>query len=165
MQILHAHYIPDHPGLFFWAETSDVPAPTPARGRTAQNPKSKSHPFGTRPEFPGEKRTITLQLPAVRGIPLPSPHLVHNWEIGTEKPALAPFLVDGIFLPPEQALNVLLAFSTPQPDPRASYAPGPDFRYWNLVATLALETLAAQKLVPVMDGDTIPTRRHACQGA
>jgi SNF2 family DNA or RNA helicase len=89
----------------------------------------------------------------VHGIPLPSPQLVHNWEIDTEKPALAPFLVDGIFLPPEQALTVLLAFSTPQPDPGASYAPGPDFRYWSMVAALALESLATHKLVPVMDGD------------
>jgi SNF2 family DNA or RNA helicase len=155
MHILHAHYILHESGLFVWAETPDTSAPTPARGRVAQSPKPKPHPFCARPEFPDRRwrsTSLILRLPAVRGIPLPSPQLVHNWEIDTEKPTLAPFLVDGIFLPPEQALTILLAFSTPQPDPRASYAPGPDFRYWNLAATLALETLAAQKLVPVIDG-------------
>ncbi|RPH62793.1 MAG: DEAD/DEAH box helicase [Chloroflexi bacterium] len=90
-------------------------------------------------------------MPAIKGIPLPSPQLVHNWDIETENPALAPFVVDGIFCPPEAALAVLLEYSTPQPDSGGTYHPSPVFRYWSLVASLALETLAAQKLVPTIE--------------
>ncbi len=150
MNILHAHYSPDEPGLTFWAEAAEAAAPKPQRGRIAGNPKSRPHPFSVAPDFPGEKRKMALQLPAVKGVPLPSPQLVHNWEIETENPALAPFVVDGIFCPPEAALTVLLNFSSPQPDPTGLYAPSPDFRYWSLAAFLVLETLAAQKLVPVV---------------
>ncbi len=152
MNILHAHYSPDQPGLFFWAESPEAAIPTPVRGRAAQKPKPKAHPFCVRPALSGENHTVTLRLPAVRGIPLPSPQLVHPWDIDAENPALAPFLVDGIFLPPEKALTVLLAFPTPQPGPTVTYAPSPAFRYWSLAAALTLETLAAHKLVPVLDG-------------
>jgi SNF2 family DNA or RNA helicase len=153
MKILHAHYSPNEPGLFFWAETSDA-APTPSRGRAAQNPKPKAHPYCVAPDFSGEKRRVTLQLPAVRGIPLPSPQLVHHWEMDTENPALAPFVLDGIFLPPEKALAVLLTFSTLQPDLAESITPSPDLRFWNHAAALTLEALAAHKFVPVIDGQT-----------
>ena len=148
MQTLHAHYSPDEPGLTFWAEASDVPTPKPQRGRMAENPKPKPHHFCVAPHIPGEKRKFVLQLPAVKGIPLPSPQLVHNWDIETDNPALAPFVVDGIFCPPEAALAVLLDFSTPQPSSAGTAHPSPAFRYWSLVASLVLETLAAQKLVP-----------------
>ncbi len=154
MQILHAHYSPNEPGLTFWAETSDLSAPKPQRGRMAETPKPKPHPFSVAPTFFGEKRRIALQLPAVRGIPLPSPQLVHNWDIETNSPTLAPFVVDGIFCPPEAALAVLLDFSTPQPGSTVTYAPSPAFRYWSLVASLVLETLAAQKLVPTLENNS-----------
>jgi hypothetical protein len=150
MNILHAHYSPDESGLTFWAETAEAAAPKSQRGRIAENPKPRPHPFSVAPNFPGEKTKVALQLPAVRGIPLPSPQLVHNWEIETENPVLAPFVVDGIFCPPEAALTVLLDFSTPQPDLTGPYTPSPAFRYWSLAASLILETLAAQKLVPVV---------------
>lgn len=157
MQVLHAHYSPDEPGLTFWAETSDVPAPKSQRGRTAEHPKPKAHPFSVAPTLSvakgGEKRKIALQLPAVRGIPLPSPQLIHNWDIETDNPALAPFVVDGIFCPFETALPVLLDSPTPQPGSAGTYAPSPAFRYWSLAASLALETLAAQKLVPMISGN------------
>lgn len=150
MHILHAHYSPDESGLFFWAETPDVVAPTPKRGRVAQKPKPKVHPFCIAPTLVGEKRIVTLLLPAVRDIPLPSPQLIHQWDIDTENPALAPFLVNGIFLPSEKALSVLLAFSGSQSDSGGIYIPSPAFRYWSMAAALAMETLAAQKLVPAL---------------
>lgn len=108
MNILHAHYSSDEPGLTFWVETPDAAAPKPQRGRIAENPKPRSHPFSSVPDFPGEKRKVALLLPSDRGIPLPSPQLVHNWEVDTENPVLAPFMVDGIFCPPEAAVTVLL---------------------------------------------------------
>jgi SNF2 family DNA or RNA helicase len=152
MNILHAHYSPESPGLLFWEETSEGTAPISARGRSAQNPKPKPHPFCVAPDLPGEKRTVTLRLPTVRGIPLPSPQLIHSWNIDSENPSLAPFQVDGIFLAPEKALPVLLASSNLQPGSNGSFTPSPSFRYWGMAAALALETLAAHKLVPVIDG-------------
>jgi SNF2 family DNA or RNA helicase len=157
MNTLHAHFQPSQEngkpgGIIFWAETSDAPQPVPQRGRTAKNPKPKPHPFTVYPNLAGEKRTLTLRLPAVKGIPLPSPGLIHNWEIDTTEPALAPFMVDGVWMPPVEALPVLLAYSTLQTDPGASYRPGTCFRYWNMVAALALEALATHKLIPVIDG-------------
>jgi len=155
MHILHAHYSPDNTGLTFWAENADAPPPKPQRGRVANNPKSQPHPFclsnkELRHHLAGETRKIALRLPTVRGIPLPSPQLVHNWELNTENPALAPFVVDGIFCPPQTALAVLLAFASPQPDSSASFCPSPVLRYWSLAASLVLESLAAQKFIPTI---------------
>jgi SNF2 family DNA or RNA helicase len=158
MNTLLAHYQPPQEygkpgGIIFWAETSDVSQPVPQHGRTAKNPKPKAHPFTVYPNLAGEKRTLTLRLPAVRGIPLPSPGLIHNWDIDTSDPTLAPFTVDGIWMPPADALRVLLAYSAPRLDPGASYQPGTCFRYWNMAAALALEALVMHKLIPVIDGE------------
>jgi SNF2 family DNA or RNA helicase len=155
MPILHAHYSPYDPGLTFWAENADASSPKPQRGRVAKNPKPQPHPFclsskELRHNLAGETRKVALRLPAVRGIPLPSPQLVHNWELDTENPTLAPFVVDGIFCPAETALAVLLVFTSPQPDSSASFSPSPVFRYWSLAANLVLESLAAQKFLPTI---------------
>ncbi|PWH12670.1 MAG: ATP-dependent helicase [Anaerolineae bacterium] len=121
----------------------------------AENPKPRPHPFSAAPALQqvqgGEKRRITLRLPAVRGIPLPSPQLIHDWELDTDNPSLAPFVVNGIFCPPEAALTVLLEYSTPRPDSTGTLYPSSAFRYWSLAASLVLETLAAQKLVPIIE--------------
>ena len=124
----------------------------PVRGRPAPNAKPRRHPFCLAPELPGERRTVTLQLPAARGIPLPSPQLVHSWKIPRDKPALAPFSVEGIFLTPEKALTILLSFSINQPEAIGMFTASPTVRYWSAAAALVLEALAAHKLVPVIDG-------------
>jgi len=157
MYILHAHFSPDNPGLTFWAENADAPTPRPRRGRVAKKPKPQPHPFclsgkELRHTLAGETRKVTLRLPTVRGIPLPSPQLVHNWELDTENPALAPFVVDGIFFPPEPALSVCLAFASPQRDSSASFCPSPVLRYWSQAASLVLESLAAQQFIPTIAG-------------
>jgi len=152
MNILHAHYSPGAPGLFFWAETPEVAAPAPSRRRANFNPQPRVHPFCLAPDLPGEKRTLTLRLPAVKGIPLPSAQLIHPWNLNTSNPTLAPFRVDGIFLTPEKALTILLAFSSSRPDSIGTFTSSPVFRFWSMAAALALETLAAHKLVPVLTG-------------
>jgi SNF2 family DNA or RNA helicase len=157
MNILHAHYQPPQEqgkpaGIIFWAETSNVPQPTPQRGRKAKKPKPQAHPFTVPPNLTGKKHSLTLRLPTVKGIPIPSSGLIHNWEIDTAEPSLAPFTVDGIWVPATEALSVLLAYSAPQPDPSATYQPGTCFRYWNMVVALALEAIATHKLIPVIDG-------------
>jgi SNF2 family DNA or RNA helicase len=157
MNILHAHYQPLQKidgtgGILFWMETSDIPAPK--SGRAAKKEKSRLHPFcadtDTLRHLLGiecASKTVTLRLPAVKGIPLPSPQLIHNWDLDSKNPKLAPFLVNGIWTRPAEAIPVLLAFSS-QTD--ASLSLAADFRYWSMVSALALETLAAHKLVPTI---------------
>jgi len=157
MNILHAHYQPPQEqcklaGIIFWAETSDVSQPVPQRGRIAKKLKPQAHPFTVTPNLTGKKRSLTLRLPTVKGIPIPSSGLIHNWEIDTSEPSLAPFTVDGIWVPVTEALSVLLAYSAPQTDRSATYQPGTCFRYWNIAAALALEAIATHKLIPVIDG-------------
>jgi hypothetical protein len=84
MHILHAHYQPENSGgILFWAETSDALAPK--QSRAAKKAKSRLHPFCADTTalknifgLDGTSKTITLRLPAVRGIPLSSPQLIHN---------------------------------------------------------------------------------------
>ena len=153
MNVLHAHYTPGDPGLFFWAETPDVAAPTMSRGRAAQNPRPKAHPFCVVPDQPGEKRTLTLQLPAVRGIPLPSPQLVHNWDITGEGPALAPFLVEGSFTHLKRRWPFCWLLPRSQPDSPGALRSLTGLSLLGMMRLLwYLETLAAHKLVPVMEG-------------
>lgn len=90
MNILHVHYRPPQApdktgGILFWMETSDVALPK--RGHAAKKEKSRLHPFCAEAEtikrllnIEGASKTATLRLPAVKGIPLPSPQLIHNWE-------------------------------------------------------------------------------------
>jgi len=159
MNILHAHYqSPQTPnqmgGMLFWMETSDLPAPK--NGRAAKKEKSRLHPFCADAatlrhllNIEGASRTTTLHLPAVKGIPLPSPQLVHNWDLDSNNPKLTPFLVNGIWMSPLEAVSTLLTSSSESNASRfASLAP--DLRFWSMVTALALETLAAQKLVPVI---------------
>jgi SNF2 family DNA or RNA helicase len=160
MNVLHAHYQPpqspqESGGILFWLETSDVPGPK--QTRVGKKAKSRLHPFcadtGTLKhilDLDGASRSITLRLPAVKDTPLPSPQLIHNWNLDSKNPKLSTFLVNGIWVRPEKAILSLLAYSASQSDPTASFVPAPDLRYWSMVSALALETLAAHKLVPVI---------------
>lgn len=96
----------------------------------------------------GASKTVTLRLPAVKGIPLPSPQLIHNWNLDSKKPKLAPFLVNGIWMRPLEAVSTLLAFSSQTAN--ASLVPAADTRFWSMVGALSLETLAAHKLLPII---------------
>jgi len=148
MQILHAHYQHENQGgMLFWAETSDML--TPKQSRAAKKPKSRLHPFCADTDtlkhvfnLDGASKTAALRLPAVCGVPLPSPQLIHNWDLNTQKPTLDSFLINGIWMKPVDAIPVLLA--------HASTSPAPALRYWSMVSALALETLAAHKLIPAL---------------
>jgi SNF2 family DNA or RNA helicase len=162
MNVLHAHYQPpqspqDSGGILFWLETSDVAAPK--QTRAGKKAKSRLHPFCADTgalkhilDLDGASRFITLRLPAVKDTPLPSPQLIHSWNLDFKNPELASFLVNGIWMRPEKAALSLLTYSAHQSDPTASRsaASAPDLRYWSMVSALVLETLAAQKLVPVI---------------
>ena len=158
MNIIHAHYQPpqksdDPSGIFFWAETPDAPQPALRRGRAAKIPKPKPHPYAVAPNIKGQKRTITLQLPEAKGIPVPSPQLIHNWTLPTTEKTLYPFKVDAIWVPALDAIALLLALSAPQPILGGTRVEvGLVTVFWSRVASLALETLAAQKLIPIIEG-------------
>jgi hypothetical protein len=153
MYILHAHYQPENPvGILFWAETSDVPAPKQGRRQAAKKNKSRLHPFCADKatlkdifNLDGASKTATLRLPAVRGVPLPSPQLIHNWDLDIQKPKLDSFLINGIWMNAVDSLPFLLTHIV-MTDP--SLSPAPDLRYWSMVSALVLETLAGHKLVP-----------------
>ena len=155
MYILHAHYQPENPGgILFWAETSDVLAPKQGRRQAAKKNKSRLHPFCADKatlknifNLDGASKTATLRLPAVHGVPLPSPQLIQNWDLDTQKPKLDSFLINGIWMNAGDALPVLLTHASTTD---TSLSPAPDLRYWSMVSALALETLAGHKLIPAL---------------
>lgn len=163
MFVLHCHWSPpidppDNGSLFFWAETSEASPGEWLRGRLPANPQPKEHPFcadaAVLEEFLGRlaggEDRITLRLPTTRSGPLPSPGLVYNWELDRATPAfLAPWIVTGVRLPPEQGLPRLLDLPE-QAAEQTAVRLAADVLFWNRAAALVFETLAAHKLAPVL---------------
>ena len=165
MLVLHAHWQPpgspaETGGVLFWAETSDAPPPPLSRGRPARDPKPKEHPFCAAPQAlerlsewgialegasPGR---ATLRLPTARRGPQPSPHLLHDWEADEPAPSrLSPWRGHGAWLAVPQSLEALARLPQAQDLP-PQVALAAEARFWRAAAGLALETLAAHKLVP-----------------
>ena len=103
----------------------------------------------------------TLRLPSTLSGPQPSPKLVHSWELDEETtPFLAPWIVNGLRLPPAAALTLLLRLPALEKDERASgslFALADDVLYWRSAAALVLETLAGNKLIPTLVEVATPT--------
>jgi SNF2 family DNA or RNA helicase len=169
MLVLHTHWqTPRSPAdtgkVFFWAESSEANPPSWQRGRLPHKPKLKEHPFHApipvmhailehgRQLPRAEAGQIILKLPSTRSGPQPSPRLVHAWELDEDtRPFFSPWIVKGLCLPPAEAIAILVQISSSaQNDQAAALILADDTRYWHTVATLILETLAAQKLVPLM---------------
>lgn len=155
MHILHAYYQPGNPGgILFWVEISNVPAPKQGRARTVKKSKPRLHPYRAEPAMlknilylTGVSKTAVLRLPAVHGVPLPSPLLIHNRELEIQEPKLDSFLINGIWMKAVEALPILLTLASSN---NAAFSPAPDLHYWSMVGALTLETLAAHKLIPVL---------------
>jgi len=162
MFVLHVHWQPpptpaETSGVLFWAENSDGTQPARQRGRLAQNSKPKDHPFCAPLsavqqilDQKGNERSAVLRLPTNRTGPQPSPGLIHNWELdqGTP-PFLAPWVIKGLWLPPVDSL--LLLVGLPELDAEnVQFVLGADALFWGRIGALALEALAAEKLVPVL---------------
>jgi hypothetical protein len=65
------------------------------------------------------------------------------------EPVLAPFWVEGVWLPPAEALRVLVSlFNSLEETP--ALVPASDFLYWRKTAGLVLEVLAGHRVVPVL---------------
>lgn len=169
MLAIHADWQPprspaEQTGIFFWAEDSESPPPTWQRGRMAQKPKPKDHPFCASIHAlqralgkVGKEGVIALQLPTTRTGPLPSPSLIHTWELDRQSPPrLHPWLVKGLQLDPGAACLTFLELTSGQRErktQRILTVLGDDARFWSRAAALALETLVTQKILPIL----IPT--------
>ena len=163
MLVLHAHWIaPRRPhetgGVLFWAEDSNEPQPVIHHGRLPQRPRPKIHPYQAnhdsltillrRLEAPQD--TVLLNLPSSRSGPLPSPELQHIWQLDREtKPFLAPWIINGVRLQPQEALPILLDLPLIERRNR-NLKLGQDAKYWRIAVTLVLEAIAAQRIVPVI---------------
>jgi SNF2 family DNA or RNA helicase len=113
-----------------------------------------------------KEEQITLNLPTSHGHPLPSPKLAHAWDLGGgRQPFLYPWSISSLCLAPAEALSILVQLSSSarsdQPGP-ATFALADDTCYWHTATTLILETLAAQKLVPILvEADPAAKTYHA----
>ncbi len=186
MIALHAHWqppqSPDNPGgVFFWAETSRTSIPAPRRGKLPPGMRPREHPFAAKPEIlqrvlgTALPRQIILWLPSNNSGPQPSPGLVIDWENDTSTPiVLAPWKIPCLYFTPEDGLLVLINLpervktgGVPGDQPWSGLPPiqavlSADAVFWHTAASLALETLAAGKFVPVLaQADTLGRSFHA----
>ncbi len=170
MKVLHAHWhFPTTPtesgGMFFWAEDAAMTAPKGGR----PTKKVKAHPFCTAPQavaqWLGEMSSsflvaeeikrknshiTTLLLPTTKFGPQPSPQLIHDWNIEDSKPPeLSLWSVAGPFLSPLEAFTMLTDLPVSENLP-PHLVLGVDCHYWQTVAKLVLETLAQQKMLPLL---------------
>ncbi|HSM24425.1 MAG TPA: DEAD/DEAH box helicase, partial [Anaerolineaceae bacterium] len=166
MWVIHTHWQPprkpsDSGGILFWAETDESPAPPYLEGAIPESPKPQEHPYALEPAQILERiglgtplesaqpNLITLHMPSTRTGPIPSPVLNHVWELDLEtEPFLAPWRIDGLFLPSSSAFSVII--NLPQESPFSDFILGQDAIYWQNVCSLALEILSEQKLMPLM---------------
>ncbi|MBN1217494.1 MAG: DEAD/DEAH box helicase [Anaerolineae bacterium] len=164
MHVLHAHWhFPTGPtdkeGMLLWAENSEATR-TKKRGRAGKT--AQPHPFCTDPTLTGlllKKLThttvqrqinwLTLLLPTTRSGPQPSPQLVHDWEIEDTQAVLSPWLVAGVWLSAEETFHFLTHLPVNE-DVSSHLTLGNEVRYWQTVTNLVLETLAQQKILPVL---------------
>jgi SNF2 family DNA or RNA helicase len=166
MWVIHTHWQPprkpsDQGGILFWAETDESPAPPYWDGEIPESPKPEEHPYALMPELimdriglgtpleSAKPNLITLHMPSTRTGPIPSPVLTHVWELDLEtEPFLAPWRIDGLFLPAATAFSVLI--NLPEESPFSDFILGQDAIYWQNVSSLALEILSEQKMMPIM---------------
>jgi SNF2 family DNA or RNA helicase len=166
MLILHATWSLTDTTLFIWGEHAD--AARRRRRRKSLPVKAARHPYQAGPdalvaaltslaEAPEAQKPAkaTLLLPSTgRTGPLPSPELVSTGvQVDADAPALHPWRVNGLSLPPTDALRFLVAQPRDVILPRPGLALGADLRYWSLAAQIALDLLARQRFVPILEPD------------
>ena len=162
MQALHLHWLtPTQPGqngrFLLWAETTAADPPNRDRRKKSAQP----HPVAASTSelcrllneigWAGKKlpvETLTLWLPTNHFGPVPSPDLLHNWEIDDDLPELLPWTVAGLDLGPEHALSLLAYLQQHELPPVVRL--GADGRFWQTTFTLILELLARQLYRPTL---------------
>jgi len=180
MNVIHTHWQPptspnENGALLFWLETAALPQLEKQDRRTK---KVRVHPFCLPAS---ETETLLcqqfdlnyietrdmladaeLRLPTGHFGPLPSPQLIHNWDLGTKQaPLLRPWQISGVELPLDIAYRVLMALpQTTMITPTLHI--GTDCRFWAMTASLVGEALAQQKLLPLLTPiDEKRTEYHA----
>ncbi len=166
MWVLHAHWQPPHRpadpgGILFWAETPEGSPLPRLRGQLPKKFSPHEHSFCLQPEMirqrigagtpldDAEVVYARMRLPSTRTGPLPSPELNHAWELDLETPPfLAPWIIHGLWLPAGKAFGVLA--NLPLESVTSGFILGQDARYWQSVCSFVLETLAEQKILPVL---------------
>ncbi|OJX38234.1 MAG: hypothetical protein BGO78_09450 [Chloroflexi bacterium 44-23] len=166
MWVLHTHWQPprkpsDPGGILFWAETSESPAPSYLDGPIPDHFSPDEHPYSLLPDLlldrigigtpleSSQPNLVTLHMPSTRTGPLPSPSLNHVWELDLETPVfLAPWRVDGLWLPASSAFSVLI--NLPLESEQGDFVLGQDAIYWQNACSLVLEILSEQKILPIM---------------
>jgi SNF2 family DNA or RNA helicase len=167
MLVLHAHWQPPAQafigGTFhFWAETSDTPQPS---RHNLRSHKAQAHPFAAtaltvrsllihlaahkaHPITIDAARSVELSLPSVKGVPLPSPLLIHTWNISGEgELMLAPWRIPACATDLAATLSILQTLPGDvdlTPDIRISE----EVRFWQITSHLVLELIAQQKVLP-----------------
>ena len=165
MWVFHTHWEPpsrpaDPGGILFWAEAA--PGEHIPRRRQG-NRQIRPHPNCLPPEEirrrigqgtpldDAQVATVTLRLPSTRNYPLPSPELDPIWDSEQEPgapPRLQPWTVRGLWLPTATAFAVLV--NLPTESAASGFTLGQDALYWRKASALVLETLARQKILPVV---------------
>jgi SNF2 family DNA or RNA helicase len=154
--VVHGNWLPRVNRFFLWGET---------RGEARL--LAPHHPYqvlpdrietdllaplsdpGLRPEF--ERERVTLLLPTVGETPIPSPELLleRNGPSGAS-PRLAPWILSGLALSPESALDWLVMLPMEEELDPHRFRLGAGLRYWSVAARFALELLARQRFLPAL---------------
>jgi SNF2 family DNA or RNA helicase len=164
--ILHATWLPQRKSLFVWGEYPELPE------RKSRKRKKPPHPYQTpaetlRGRLHGTayteplladadqltEETVTIWLPTIKNMPLPSPEMSETGAIPTPdgEPQLSAWQVTGLLLPINPAIDLLLALAKVKD--RAS-----DVQAWHLAALLAMEMVADQQVIPALEREGFQLR-------
>lgn len=160
MIILHAGLIGDK--LFLWGEQPLEADTPPGKPRKRSSKGAPLFPYGT-PEkellpalhtsgvmavpIRSHSKSMTVWLPTVKSLPVPSSPMIANQPDGSEKCALAPWTITTYLLPPEEAMNLLGACLG-----KLTLAPGilvgQDLAFWAMAFQFAGSLVARQQFLP-----------------
>ncbi len=163
MIVLHGTWkapieIQERGDFFLWGESS-VPAkrkcrrtPLPHPFKACQDDIFKiitSIDFANKGAKKARKDSAIIILPSISNSPQASPDLIRedDSENGKEKVGLSAWKIEGLSLPPEDAVSLLSMFSGFWTGIEG-FAVGTDFRFWSKVSKSVMELLSKQHFVP-----------------
>ena len=173
--MLALHLAPGDGGqLCLWAEDSTLPPQhQPSPGRPPNVPDPREHPFAASVETlrdavadlsisvmseSFEETSLTLLFPSGRFGPEPSPTLVRDEEMDASVDRVSPWTVPALTVDPHLLGDIITAFTDTGP----GIATGETVRYWQTVASLAVELVRSGRVLPqlnVRKGDGVAVWR------
>jgi hypothetical protein len=169
MIVLHGIWRPpeasgDRGDFFLWGESSFI-SPVKRRGRPPNS--AASHPYqalekdlkiaiesfdsvqGVNISKKARSNKLPLLLPSLSRSPLASPDMLRDdiGEIAEGPLCLSQWKVDGLCIPPEDAVMLLSSLSGAWTE-NDSAVIGTDLRFWSKVSKFAMELLSKQHFVP-----------------